>query len=146
MFSAVMRDAEYAAYRVKLKEWLGIPIDATDNQIHEQIVAGFPTSRLIVLSEQGYLSLAERNQIIPLRILKIRLGKNQLLITNESDRLFRNVHITAMAETIFGAHEKAKRWLTKPERRFNGETPMAMLLTTQGTRQVEEMLVQVVEG
>lgn len=109
-------------------------------------MAGLPASRLIALSEQGYLSPAERNRIIPLRTLKTRLSKNQSLTVIESDRLFRTAHITAMAETIFGTHEKAKRWLVKAKRRFHDETPMAMLLTTHGTCQVEELLVQITEG
>jgi putative toxin-antitoxin system antitoxin component (TIGR02293 family) len=65
---------------------------------------------------------------------------------NESDRLFRVAHITAMAETLFEYNEKAKRWLSKSKDRFSGKSPLAMLSTLQGTRQVEEMLIQVAEG
>jgi uncharacterized protein (DUF2384 family) len=51
-----------------------------------------------------------------------------------------------MAETIFGNRDKAKRWLNKPKERFSRQTPMAKVLTVQGIRQVEEMLLQVAEG
>lgn len=146
MFAEVMRDAGYAAYRTRLKALLGIPENATDNQIHQQILAGFPASRLVELCEQGDVSPIERDQIIPLRTLKTRLSREQPLTVDESDRLFRAAHITAMADTIFGVHNKAKRWLNKPKEQFSGETPMAMLLTLQGTRQVEEMLLQITEG
>lgn len=44
-----------------------------------------------------------------------------------SDRLFRAAHITAMADTLFGNDEKAKRWLSKPKDRFSEKSPMAML-------------------
>lgn len=146
MFAEAMRDAGYAAYRARLNALLGISENATENQIHQQIMAGFPASRLVELCENGDVSPIERDQIIPLRTLKTRLSKEQPLTVDESDRLFRAAHIMAMAETIFGAHEKAKRWLNKPKERFNGETPMAMLITLHGTRQVEEMLLQITDG
>jgi len=146
MFAEVMRDSGYAAYRARLKALLGIPEDASENAIHAQILAGFPASRLVVLCEQGEVSPLERDQIIPLRTLKTRVSKDQRLTVEESDRLFRAAHITAMAETVFGSREKAKRWLNKPKERFSGQTPVALLLTVQGIRQVEEMLLQVAEG
>ncbi len=146
MFAEVMREAGYAAYRGRLKTLLGIPEDASENQIHNRIVDGFPATRLIELCEKGEMTPLERDQIIPLRTLKTRLSKNQPLTVSESDRLFRAAHITAMAETIFADRDKAKRWLNKPKERFNGDSPMAMLVTLQGTRQVEEMLVQIAEG
>jgi len=68
------------------------------------------------------------------------------LTFDESDRLFRATHITAMANALFGNDEKAKRWLSKPKERFSGKSPVAMLSTIQGTRQVEEMLIQLAEG
>ncbi|MNN59486.1 hypothetical protein D3C81_1746040 [compost metagenome] len=51
-----------------------------------------------------------------------------------------------MADAVFGNDEKAKRWLSKPKDRFSGRSPMAMLSTVQGTRQVEETLIQLAEG
>jgi len=51
-----------------------------------------------------------------------------------------------MANALFGNDEKAKRWLSKPKDRFSGKSPVAMLSTLQGSRQVEEMLIQLAEG
>lgn len=146
MFAEVMRESGYAAYRARLKSLLGIPEDATQNEIHDSIVHGFPATRLIELCEQGEVTPIERDQIIPLRTLKTRLSKEQALSVDESDRLFRAAHIFAMAYTVFGDRDKAKRWLSKPKERFNGQTPMALLSTIQGTRQVEEMILQIAEG
>src|SRR5690606_25705605 len=117
--------------------------DATETQIHDAIVHGFPASRLIELCEKGEVTPIERDQIIPLRTLKTRLSKEQPLTVDESDRLFRAAHITAMAQTIFGDRDKARRWLSKPKERFEGHRPIALLTTLQGTRQVEEMLLQI---
>lgn len=146
MFAEVMRDAGYAAYRARLSALLHIPEDATETQIHNSIVHGFPAALLMDLCEKGEVTPIERDQIIPLRTLKTRLSKAEPLTVDESDRLFRAAHITAMAQTVFGGRDKAKRWLSKPKERFAGQTPMAMLKTLQGTRQVEEMLLQIAEG
>lgn len=146
MFAEVMRDAGYAAYRSRLNALLGIPEDATETQIHDSIVHGFPAARLMALCEKGEVTPIERDQIIPLRTLKTRLMKEQPLTVDESDRFFRAAHITAMAQTVFGDRKKAKRWLSKPKERFNSQSPMALLSTIQGTRQVEEMLLQIAEG
>ncbi len=146
MYAEILRETGYAAYRGRLKALLGIPEDASEIQIHDCIVDGFPASRLIELCERGDMTPMERDQIIPLRTLKHRLAKDQPLTVTESDRLFRAAHITAMAETIFGDRDKAKRWLDKPKERFEGHNPMTMLASLQGTRQVEEMLIQLAEG
>ncbi|MNY41823.1 hypothetical protein D3C86_1766650 [compost metagenome] len=68
------------------------------------------------------------------------------MTVEESDRLFRVAHITAMAQTLFGDDEKAKHWLSKSKDRFSGKSPIAMLSTTQGTRLIEELLIQTAEG
>ena len=98
------------------------------------------------LCDVGTISPEERDRIIPLKTLKTKLVSNQLLTVDESDRLFRFVHIIAMAEVIFGDAGKAKQWLSKPKSRFSGKSPTAMLTTTHGTHRVEEMLIQVAEG
>ncbi|PLC47972.1 hypothetical protein CR159_20625 [Pollutimonas subterranea] len=47
---------------------------------------------------------------------------------------------------ILGARDKAKRWLSKPKERFNGQIPMALICSFQGMSLVEEMLLQIAEG
>ncbi len=146
MFAEALRDAGYAAYRARLQTLLGIPEDASEAQIHHLIVHGFPAERVFELCEKGEITPLGRDQIIPLRTLKTRLSKRQPLTVTESDSLFRTAHITAMAETVFGDQDKARRWLRKPKARFDGQSPIDMLRTLQGTRQVEEMLMQLAEG
>ncbi|VVO05471.1 antitoxin Xre/MbcA/ParS toxin-binding domain-containing protein [Pseudomonas fluorescens] len=146
MLAEVMREPAYAAYRIRLEALLQIPTDASELEIHEIIQCGFAADRLMKLCDQGDVTPLERDQIIPLKTLKTRIAKDQKLTVDESDRLFRAAHITAMADALFGNDEKAKRWLSKPKDRFSGKSPMAMLSTIQGTRQVEEMLIQLAEG
>ena len=146
MFAEVMREPAYSAYRIRLESLLQIPTDASELEIHEIIQFGFDAGRLMKLCDQGDVTPLERDRIIPLKTLKTRVAKDQKLTVDESDRLFRAAHITAMADALFGNDEKAKRWLSKPKDRFSGKSPMAMLSTIQGTRQVEEMLIQLAEG
>ncbi|VVN67018.1 antitoxin Xre/MbcA/ParS toxin-binding domain-containing protein [Pseudomonas fluorescens] len=146
MLAEIMREPAYGAYRARLHALLQIPTDASDLEIHDIIQIGFAAGRLVALCEQGELTPLERDQIIPLKTLKTRVAKDQHLTVDESDRLFRAAHITAMADAVFGSDEKAKRWLSKPKDRFSGRSPMAMLSTVQGTRQVEETLIQLAEG
>lgn len=146
MIAGVMRNDAYRDYRVRLELLLHIPTNASDQDIHELIEAGFLADSAMALCDVGAIGPSERNQIIPLKTLKNRLATCQRLTMHESDRVFRFAHITAMAMTLFGSDEKAKRWLSKPKDRFSGKAPFAMLSTFQGTRLVEEMLIQAAEG
>lgn len=146
VFAKVLRGNAYHVYRMRLEASLHIPSDASNQDIHEMIEAGFSASLITALGEAGTLSAEERDRIIPLKLLKSKLASNQRLSVSESDRLFRVAHINAMAEVIFGDAGKAKHWLSKPKSRFSGASPYAMLSTTQGTNRVEEMLTQVAEG
>jgi putative toxin-antitoxin system antitoxin component (TIGR02293 family) len=146
MFAEVMREGAYRAYRARLGVFLPIPIDASDQAIHELIEAGFLAASVKLLCDRGTLSADGCDQIIPLKTLKKRLADGQRLSVDQSDRLFRVAHIIAMAEVLFASDEKARRWLSKPKTRFSGHSPIAMLSTSQGTRQVEEVLIQLAEG
>ena len=80
--------------------------------------------------------------IVPRRTLAHRIAKHQPLSKEESDKAVRVARISAMAEQVFGEPERAWRWLRKPKRRFEGKTPIEMLLTEAGARLVEETLIQ----
>ena len=125
---------------------LGIPEHASAMQIHESIVQGFPAMLLSVLCERGDVTPAERDVIVPLRTLKTRLAKQERLTVAESDRLFRVAHVLALARTVLGDSKKAARWLRKPKERFDGQSPMALVRSSQGVWMVEEMLMQLAEG
>ncbi|WP_242207677.1 MULTISPECIES: antitoxin Xre/MbcA/ParS toxin-binding domain-containing protein [unclassified Pseudomonas] len=141
-----LRGDPHRAYKLHLEAYLCIPAGTADKTIHERIKAGFPASLLQALCEQGVITLDERNRIIHYRSLQARLAKNQLLTTIESDRMYRAVHVVAMAVAVFHDLEKATRWLSKPKSHLSGSSPFELLSTTSGLRQVEEMLIQVSEG
>ncbi|MEN5314505.1 antitoxin Xre/MbcA/ParS toxin-binding domain-containing protein [Pseudomonas koreensis] len=146
MLTDISRKDASRAYRLRLELFLHIPIHASDQDIHDLIEAGFPASIVNQLCDHGTISVEARDLIISLTTLKTKLMLDQRLTVDESDRLFRVAHITAMAVVLFGDNEKAGNWLNTPKSRFSGKSPIAMLCTTPGTRRVDELLIQLVEG
>jgi putative toxin-antitoxin system antitoxin component (TIGR02293 family) len=84
--------------------------------------------------------------IIPARTLKHRRQRNEPLNLDESDRLARVARLYELAVKVFGDADKARRWLSKPKERFRELSPVDMMRTELGGRQVEEMLYQIDEG
>ena len=64
----------------------------------------------------------------------------------ESDRLYRLAHITQLAAQTLGDLAKARAWLGRDNRALGGLTPLSMLDTEIGTRQVEEALTRINYG
>jgi putative toxin-antitoxin system antitoxin component (TIGR02293 family) len=146
MLAELLPKPVYRTYRLRLETSLQIAIDASEQEIHELIAAGFAAESVKMLSELGIYSAKALNQIIPLGTLNTRLARSERLSLGESDRLFRLAHVTAMAEALFGDAQTAQRWLSQPKKRFARQQPIDLLSTTQGTRLVEELLIQVAEG
>jgi putative toxin-antitoxin system antitoxin component (TIGR02293 family) len=133
MFLA-LRDEQQAVYCRRLHALLGIPEGATELQMHQLIVAGFPARLLMGLREQGCVPEHVCNWIIPPSSLKRRASDEGRLTVEEGDRLSRAVRLIALAQGIFGEYEKALRWLSTPKERFAGETPFSVLTTMPGMR------------
>lgn len=146
MITGVMREETYRDYRRRLGLLLHIPIVASDQDIHEYIEAGFLPDCAVALFKLGAIGPSELNRIIPLRVLKTRMATRRRLTLRESDCLFRFAHVIASAIAIFGNENKATRWLSKPKARFSGRIPFLMLSTLQGTRLVEEMLMEIADA
>lgn len=123
-------------YRSCLNSLLHIPIDATNQQIHELVESGFTANSIQALNDFGLLNVDLQH--------KFPSGDRSSL--SESDYIFRIAHILSLAKIFFGDIEKAKRWLSKPKSQFSGRSPFEMLSTTPGTRRVEELLTQGTEG
>jgi putative toxin-antitoxin system antitoxin component (TIGR02293 family) len=84
--------------------------------------------------------------VIPARTLKHRRQRKEPFSLDESDRLARVARLYDLGLRVFGNPDKARRWLSKPKQRFAERTPLAMMRTELGGRQVEEMLYQIDEG
>jgi putative toxin-antitoxin system antitoxin component (TIGR02293 family) len=98
------------------------------------------------LNSHGYSEAEIFDLVIPKRTLARRRAGNELLTVEETDKALRLKRIAVHAERVFGDPAKARRWLRKPKRHLQGETPLAFLASEEGARKVEEMLHRIDHG
>jgi len=109
-------------------------------------VARLSPDELSNLTQHGYSEAEIFALVVPKRTLARRRARNEPLTVEETDKALRLKRIAVQAERVFGDPAKAHRWLRKPKRALNGETPVAFLASEAGARTVEEMLVRIDHG
>jgi len=114
-----------------LKEWIreGLPFTSIDN-----VMERYELSR-----EEISAALDLPSRTLARRKIERRLHRD------ESDRLFRLVRIATQATDVLG-DENGKRWLHTPNRALGGQSPLDLLDTDLGARQVEEVLGRIEHG
>ena len=98
------------------------------------------------LIDLGYSEEEISELVVPKRTLARRRADNELLTVEETDKALRLSRIARQAARVFGDATNAHRWLRKPKRALNGETPVAFLASEEGARKVEEMLHRIDHG
>jgi putative toxin-antitoxin system antitoxin component (TIGR02293 family) len=99
------------------------------------------------LRAHGLLASEIYSIVIPQRTLTHRRATGQKhLSADEADRAVRLARIAALAEHAFGDRDRALHWLRKPKRFLGGRTPIDLLTSAEGTRLVEEKLLQLEHG
>lgn len=111
------------------------------NLVHNRL----PLSVIDRLLAEG-VTKQEIDLVAPPRTLAHRRAKAEKLTIEESDRAVRLARVVAQTESVFGSKDKAMAWLRQPMKRFEGHTPIEMLVSDVGSRLVEEALVQIDEG
>ena len=71
---------------------------------------------------------------------------NRALDAAASERVVRIADITRMAEETFGRREAAAQWLKNPNLALGGATPLSMLDTEPGAREVRRILSSIDHG
>jgi putative toxin-antitoxin system antitoxin component (TIGR02293 family) len=114
---------------------------ATAAELRVRIQQGFPYSALDSVRERLGLSLPEAAHVLhtPVRTLA-RRRVDRKLQASESDRLYRLARVAGEAVQVFGSEATAVQWLRRPNRALAGETPLHLLDTEIGARQVEDAL------
>jgi putative toxin-antitoxin system antitoxin component (TIGR02293 family) len=107
---------------------------------------GLPISTLDQLVESGRLSLADLDRIVMPRKTLAHRRAIGALTPDQSDRLLRVVRVIAAAENTFGSLDKAHRWLRRPTTALEGDAPLELLDTSEGSRQVERLLARIDHG
>ena len=75
-----------------------------------------------------------------------RRKTSHFLSLTESDRLYRVARITLLAVDVLGSLVKAREWLYKENQALDGDSPVSLLDTEIGGRQVEELLNRINYG
>jgi putative toxin-antitoxin system antitoxin component (TIGR02293 family) len=107
---------------------------------------GLPISTLDQLVESGRLSLADLDRIVMPRKTLAHRRAIGALTPDQSDRLLRVVRVIAAAENTFGSLDTAHRWLRRPTTALEGDAPLELLDTSEGSRQVERLLARIDHG
>lgn len=116
-------------------------------QLQEAVRRGLPFSALLELARELELSPQQVASVvgIPPRTLARRKQAGHLN-PQESDRLYRVAHVVSQAVEALGSLEKARVWLKTPNRTLACETPLDLLDTEIGARQVEDVLLRLNHG
>lgn len=102
--------------------------------------------RLTVLGHvlrAGFSKQEIEHLIIPARTLRHRKTRREPLTLDESDRVVRLTRIQALAEDVFGAVDKANRWLREGLGILDGKTPLEVARSESGARLVEQILARI---
>jgi putative toxin-antitoxin system antitoxin component (TIGR02293 family) len=128
------------------KQTLGRTL-ASENDMRDAIREGFPPAVVEELMRTSGLTLKELSGALDLSPRSLqRRRRSGRLARYESDRLYRLARIVALADEFLGDHEKAIRWLKRPNRALGGISPVAALDTELGARQVENILGRIAYG
>lgn len=128
------------------KQALGRTLSSEDD-MRQAIREGFPPAVVEELMRSSGLTLKELATALDLSPRSLqRRRRSGRLARYESDRLYRLARIVALAEEFIGEHDKAIRWLKRPNRALGGIPPVAALDTELGARQVENILGRIAYG
>ena len=115
--------------------------------LQPMIRLGLPFAALEAVEAQ--LKLTHRDVLYVLGTASRTLARRKRerrLSPLESDRLYRLAHITQRAVAALGTIAGARSWLQRPNRALGGCTPLSLLDTEIGTRQVEDALARINYG
>lgn len=127
------------------KAWKGSV--RTTSEVIGKLRSGLPYAVLAAVAQDFQLGVKEIVEVlgIPWSTMA-RRKKAGRFRRDESDRLYRLVRIAAMAAEVLESRERTARWLHEPNRALGGETPLHLLDTDVGARQVEEILGRIEYG
>ena len=119
----------------------------SERDLREAIREGFPPAVVEELMRASGLTLKELASALDLSARSLqRRRRTGRLARYESDRLYRLARIVALANEFLGDHERAIRWLRRPNRALGGVTPVDTIDTELGARQVENILGRIAYG
>jgi putative toxin-antitoxin system antitoxin component (TIGR02293 family) len=128
------------------KKLLGVSVDS---QLKLMVIvrAGLPYRSVESVGDKLQLSDEAISAAIAIsRRTLIRRKAEGRLSGEESDRLLRLARVASLAMETLGTPAKAARWLKKPNRALDNQTPLSMMDNDIGVRQVESLLDHIEYG
>ena len=120
---------------------------AERDELREIVRQGFPFRSLETFAHTTRIPIALIAKVLGLAPRTLARRKDQRLFSAvESDRLYRLARLANMATQILGSQDKATQWLERPNRALGGESPLSLLDTDIGARQVEAELGRLDHG
>jgi putative toxin-antitoxin system antitoxin component (TIGR02293 family) len=125
---------------------VGRPI-RTGEDMSAAIREGFRHSVVDALVGSSGLTLQEVATSLDLSPRSLQRRKHQgRLARYESDRLYRLARLLALADYFIGGRERAVEWMKRPNLVLGGVSPLKLLDTELGARQVENILGRIGYG
>ena len=128
-----------------LREWLGPRVES-ELGLASLAERGLPLTTVSRMTRHGLTRDEVHSLVIHRRTFKHRKSNKQKLSQEESDRAIRAARLLSRAQATLGDAASALQWMRQPKARFQGRTPLQMMVTEAGGRLVEEMLLQIDEG
>jgi putative toxin-antitoxin system antitoxin component (TIGR02293 family) len=122
-----------------LKEYIGIA-PSSGLELAELVERGLLTKNLELLKAKGLTFTEMANIVVSPRTLKHRNARGENLSPVETERAIRVASIIRLAEEVFGNRETALRWLREEDDRLGDRTPLSLLHTEAGGREIASML------
>ena len=120
---------------------------SSEGHLRDAIRDGFPPRVVDELIRASGLTLKELAGALDLSARSLqRHRRSGRLARFESDRLYRLARIIALADEYLGDHERALRWLKRPNHALGGMAPVSVIDTELGARQVENLLGRIAYG
>jgi|SRR5579863_8171012 putative toxin-antitoxin system antitoxin component (TIGR02293 family) len=120
---------------------------SSEREMREAIREGFRPAVVEKLMLASGLTLKELAAALDLSPRSLqRRRRSGRLARYESDRLYRLARIVALANDSLGDHDRALRWLKRPNQALGGIAPVTAIDTEPGARQVENVLGRIAYG
>lgn len=110
---------------------------------------GLPPDSLERVKKTLGLSDAELGRalgISPKTIHRLRTGASGHLSTAASDRLYRIARLFVLANEVLEDEAAAREWLRSPKLGLADRTPLELMTTEAGSREVEALLIRIEHG
>jgi putative toxin-antitoxin system antitoxin component (TIGR02293 family) len=119
------------------------------DDLRETVKAGLPYASLEALMEKFGFTRKEASAALHLpsrsRSKEVRLQRKTFQ-ADQSDRVLRLARISAQTAETLGSEKKASDWMRRPNRALGNRTPLELLDSDIGTKQVEDTLSRIEHG